>query len=793
MRFRYPLLALLLYAAAWGLGGVRAAATGRAVEFKSADAWGYYAYLPAVLIDGNLQFQNQPIYGTDPAAEGQKLNRWPIGLALTIAPAFLLAHALAVPVHAATGWAAFAPDGYSYVYTVLTLAQLIAFAVLCLSLGERLLRGRFGVRPRAAWAAVLVGVFGTNYLWYILREPYLSHVANGSWVMLAAYAFHRADAATRDPAARVWPWLGLFGFAAAMSVACRITGAVVLLPMVVLLAATVVRRGRATELLKVLPLAPAAALPIALQLWAMPQVLALVGIGGFIHNLGYDDEEMFYWTRPALLRTLASSRGGLLFFAPVLLVAAVGLAGRLRRGGWRDPLLAGLGLGWLVLWYLNGAWYAWWFGSAFGQRAMLSLSVLGLIGLGLAFESAAAADPRRGWGRGGGYGGGGGGAGWWSSACCGAGCCSGCGCSSSCRTTASSCRWSGGRTSRRGSGFRPNRALQSRMQLNGLYVLDADAYPRIYGPAERQRIARHVRLAAEPMGADALRRRPELLRGVDVLLSGWGGPTLDAELLAHADRLKAFFYGAGSVKGLLTDAAWDRGLLVTSAFAANAVPVAEFALAQVVMCLKDVWRTARLTRETRQLPRPTPAGCYGSTVGLLSLGAIGRLVAELLRDTLAVRVLAHDPFADAAAAASLNVELVELPRLFAEGDVVSVHAPWLPETEGLVTGALLRSMRPNASFLNTARGAVVDEPAMVAALRDRPDLLAVLDVTHPEPPAADSPLWTLPNVVLTPHVAGSQGAECRRMGAFVADEVERFAAARPPRWPVTRQMAARMA
>ena len=96
MRVRYPLLALLLYAAAWGLGGVRAAATGRPVEFKAADAWGYYAYLPAVLIDGNVEFQNQPIYGADPSAEGQTLNRWPIGLALTIAPAFLLAHALAV-------------------------------------------------------------------------------------------------------------------------------------------------------------------------------------------------------------------------------------------------------------------------------------------------------------------------------------------------------------------------------------------------------------------------------------------------------------------------------------------------------------------------------------------------------------------------------------------------------------------------------------------------------------------------------------------------------------------------
>ena len=295
------------------------------------------------------------------------------------------------------------------------------------------------------------------------------------------------------------------------------------------------------------------------------------------------------------------------------------------------------------------------------------------------------------------------------------------------------------------------------------------------------------------MTAEQLRDRPEALGGVDVLLSGWGGPRLDADLLAHADRLKAFFYGAGTMKALMSDAAWDRGLLVTSAFAANAVPVAEFTLAQVILCLKNVWRTASTSRFAAATPRPEPAGCFRSTVGLLSLGAIGRLVAEMLRDTLDVRVLAHDPFADPSAAASLNVELVDLPTLFAACDVVSVHTPWLPETEGLVTGELLASMRPSASFVNTARGAVVDEPAMVRVLQARPDLLAVLDVTHPEPPAADSPLRTLANVVLTPHVAGSQGAECRRMGAFVADEVERFATGRPPRWPVTRQTAERMA
>ena len=183
MLARYLSLAVLLYCAAWGLGAVRAEVTHAPIEFKIADAWGYYAYLPAVVIDGNLTFENQPIYSHNTSnrpGAGRNTNRWPVGLALTIAPAFLLAHALAVPIYAATGWTPFTPDGYSQIYAVVTLAQLVAFAVFCLSLGERLLRERYDVRPAAAFAAVLVLAVGTNFLWYVLREPYMTHVANAS-------------------------------------------------------------------------------------------------------------------------------------------------------------------------------------------------------------------------------------------------------------------------------------------------------------------------------------------------------------------------------------------------------------------------------------------------------------------------------------------------------------------------------------------------------------------------------------------------------------------------------------
>jgi len=171
---------------------------------------------------------------------------------------------------------------------------------------------------------------------------------------------------------------------------------------------------------------------------------------------------------------------------------------------------------------------------------------------------------------------------------------------------------------------------------------------------------------------------------------------------------------------------------------------------------------------------------------------IGRLVCSLLRP-FDVRVIAYDPFATAETAASLGVTLGSLDECFARADVVSLHTPWLPETEKMITGAHFRSMRKDATFINTARGAVVDEPAMVEVLQQRPDLTAILDVTYPEPPKPGSPLYTLPNVILTPHIAGSMDTECRRMGRYAVDECRRFLAGQPLKWHVTRERAAALA
>ncbi len=322
-----------------------------------------------------------------------------------------------------------------------------------------------------------------------------------------------------------------------------------------------------------------------------------------------------------------------------------------------------------------------------------------------------------------------------------------------------------------------------------LFVLREDAFHAAYGDREQQRIAAITQVAAPPQTAEGLAARPELFADVEVLISGWGGLRLDRELLAHAPRLRAVFYAGGSVAPIMTPDAWARGLVVTSAYAANAVAVAEYTVSMALLSLKQVWRLAARMRELRAAPQEEGVvGVYHRCIGLLSLGAIGRAVIERLKG-VDVSLLAYDPFVTPEQARALGVTLVSLPELFARADVVSVHTPHLPETEHLVRAEHLRAMKRGATFINTSLGMVVDEEALIDVASQRPDLQVILDMTETLPPDAGSPLYTLPNVLLTPHIAGSRGTECRRMGAAMVEELERYVVGEPLRWRISHESA----
>ena len=302
-------------------------------------------------------------------------------------------------------------------------------------------------------------------------------------------------------------------------------------------------------------------------------------------------------------------------------------------------------------------------------------------------------------------------------------------------------------------------------------------------------------LDATPLTTFADQRAASLLARVEVLLTGWGSPRIDAAVLDRAPRLRAIVHAAGTVKGHVDPVCWQRGIVVTSAAAANAIPVAEFTLAAILFANKRVFRLQARYRELRAFRlwgQEFPGlGNYQRTVGIVGASQVGRRVIELLRP-FELSVLVHDPYLSAADAAALGVRPVALHELLAAADVVSLHAPALPGTHHQIGAHELALMRDGATLINTARGWLVDGAALERELvRGRID--AVLDTTDPEVLPADSPLYALPNVFLTPHVAGALGGETQRMAALAVDEIERLARGEPLRHAIRAEDLARIA
>ncbi|MGW0761830.1 hydroxyacid dehydrogenase [Streptomyces sp. NPDC002814] len=331
------------------------------------------------------------------------------------------------------------------------------------------------------------------------------------------------------------------------------------------------------------------------------------------------------------------------------------------------------------------------------------------------------------------------------------------------------------------------RAVLAMAQRTARQVLDADARARL---ADLTDIDPH--LVLDDLTTPAAHRA---LADAELLVTGWGCPPLDAAVLHAAPRLRAVVHTAGTVRHHITAACWERGLAVSSAAAANAVPVAEYTLAMILLANKRVLETARVYRAERRRvdwnERHPDAGNYRRTVGILSASIIGRRVIALLRPH-DLTVLLHDPYVSDAEARALGVQPVPLPELFARCDTVSVHTPLLPETRGLVSRDLLARLRTGATLINTARGAVVDQDALTDEVVSG-RLHAVLDVTEPDVLPADSPLYDCQNVVLTPHIAGSKGGELRRLAELALAEVESYVLGRPFAHPVRPERLARLA
>jgi len=288
--------------------------------------------------------------------------------------------------------------------------------------------------------------------------------------------------------------------------------------------------------------------------------------------------------------------------------------------------------------------------------------------------------------------------------------------------------------------------------------------------------------------------REDELSSVEYAFSTWGMIRFSTDAIRrYFPLLRAVFYAAGSVQGFAREFL-DCGVAVFSAWGANAVPVAQFTYAQIILSMKGYYQ--RLHNGggvwSNRASKVRFPGFFGDAVGIIGAGMIGRLVIDMLRGT-GVRILVYDNFLSAEEIAALGGEKAELADIFSTCCVISNHLANNPATVGMLNYSLFSLMRDGATFINTGRGAQVVEADLVRALTERPSCVALLDVTDPEPPAPDSPLLSMENVFLSPHIAGSIGNEVWRMAEYMYDEFVSFSTGKPVRYRVTKEMLETMA
>ncbi len=281
-----------------------------------------------------------------------------------------------------------------------------------------------------------------------------------------------------------------------------------------------------------------------------------------------------------------------------------------------------------------------------------------------------------------------------------------------------------------------------------------------------------------PLAAEELCR---LLPGVDGFIAGLDA--VNREAIEAADRLKVIArYGVG-VDNVDLVAARQHGIAVTNTPGANAPAVAELA---VGLFLSLARRIPWVTGETRagQWPRIQGVSLEGKTIGLLGFGAVGKCVAERLQGFHA-RVIAYDPIPDEARARQLGVTLLTQEEVVRKADFLSLHLPLLPETNSMVNRAFLDEMKPGSFLVNTARGELLDENAVLEALRSGHLRGLALDVFPQEPPDPGNPLLALPQVILTPHIGSHTDGATNAMGWMAVRDCLAVLRGEEPLYPVS--------
>ena len=308
-------------------------------------------------------------------------------------------------------------------------------------------------------------------------------------------------------------------------------------------------------------------------------------------------------------------------------------------------------------------------------------------------------------------------------------------------------------------------------------------FESVYSSEARARITELVDLDVEAVPLQpTVEAVIEACRGARVIFSTWGAQPYSRDLLDACPDLELILYAAGSFKAQVTDALLERAPTVCTAVHVNAVPTAEYSLMLILAALKDVGPFVHRVRREGPLGFAKDqfgfsGGYYRTTVALLGFGLVSRHLAGLLRP-FNIHVLMVDDYLGEAEAVQLGVTKARLDEAISCADVVSIHHADVERNWGIINRRTLALMKPGARLVNTSRGRMIDETALVEAL-EAGRISAYLDVTHPEPPREGHPFYTLPNVVLTPHIAGSLGPEVHQMGDYCVRELEHWLAGEP--------------
>ena len=260
----------------------------------------------------------------------------------------------------------------------------------------------------------------------------------------------------------------------------------------------------------------------------------------------------------------------------------------------------------------------------------------------------------------------------------------------------------------------------------------------------------------------------------DILVTSWGSPAVSKEILDRCPNLRLVAHAAGSVKPVVTEPLWEKGVRVTNAAKALGIGVAETALGLTICTVKNVFAlNANIHNGGWDEGREDVRELYNLTVGVLGSGRAGSHYIKLLQN-FGVRVLCYDPYLSEEKAAALGCEKASLEEVLQNSDVVSVHAPSIEATHHMINADILKLMKKDAVLINTARGTIIDERALYDHMAAGNLRYACLDVFDPEPPGAENPLRKLPNCILTPHLAGLVNNGRQRIGMHITEEIERF-------------------